>query len=157
VDIGPLRASIYTRNQNVLPREELLAVAETMGPASNRQVFDFILEPPDVLAVEPPPPLEIPIGEQGIQEVDLIVTPGGYSPLRFSVQKDVPVRLTFRQLGRVGCGNELNLPYGTNLAAGLKLKDPQDVQVFDFTPQEAGDFTFFCAHLMYKGIMTVRE
>ncbi len=156
VDIGPLRASIYTRNQNVLPREELLAVAETMGPASNRQVFDFILNPPQVRAVEPPPPLEIPINAEGIQEVDLIVTPGGYSPLRFSVQKDVPVRVTFRQLGRVGCGNELNLPYGTNLAAGLKLKDTQDVQVAEFTPLEAGDFTFFCAHLMYKGIMTVR-
>jgi len=156
VDIGPLRASIYTRDQNVLPREELLAVAETMGPASNRQVFDFLLNPPEVRAVEPPPPIEAEINAEGIQEIDLIVTPGGYSPLRFSVLKDVPVRLTFRQLGRVGCGNELNLPYGTNLAAGLKLKDPQDVQVFEFTPKEAGEYTFFCAHVMYKGIMTVR-
>jgi hypothetical protein len=157
VDIGPLRASIYTRDQSVLPREELLAVAETMGPASNRQVFDFILNPPEVRAVEPPPPLEVPVSAEGVQEVDLIVTPGGYSPLRFSVKKDVPVRVTFRQLGRVGCGNELNLPYGTNLAAGLKLKDAEDVQVAEFTPRKAGDFTFFCAHVMYKGIMTVRE
>jgi hypothetical protein len=157
VDIGPLRASIYTRDQKVLPREELLAVAETMGPASNRQVFDFLLNPPEVRAVEPPPPVEAEINAQGVQEIDLIVTPGGYSPLRFAVKKDVPVRVTFRQLGRVGCGNELNLPYGTNLAAGLKLKDAEDVQVAEFTPREAGDFTFFCAHVMYKGIMTVRE
>jgi plastocyanin domain-containing protein len=56
----------------------------------------------------------------------------------------------------VGCGNELNLPYGTNLSAGLKLNDPSDKKVFEFTPKEPGDFTFFCAHLMYKGIMTVR-
>jgi hypothetical protein len=156
VDIGPLRASIYTRHQDVLPREELLAVAETMGPASNRQVFDFILNPPEVRAIEPPPPLEIPISPEGVQEVDLIVTPGGYSPLRFAVKKDVPVRVTFRQLGRVGCGNELNLPYGTNLVAGLKLEGPTDVEVAEFTPQEAGEYTFFCAHLMYKGIMTVK-
>jgi hypothetical protein len=157
VDIGPLRVSIYTSDQRLIDREHLLAIAETMGPASNRQVFDFILDPPEVRAVEPPPPLEAPINEEGVQEVDLIVTPGGYSPLRFSVQKGVPVKLTFRQLGRVGCGNELNLPYGTNLAAGLHLDDPSDSEVFEFTPQDAGDFTFFCAHLMYKGIMTVRE
>jgi hypothetical protein len=157
VDIGPLRASIYTPNQTEITTQDLLGIAENMGPASNRQVFDFILEPPELRAVEPPPPLEIPINEAGIQEVDLIVTPGGYEPLRFSVMKDVPVRLTFRQLGRVGCGNELNLPYGTNLSAGLKLKDAADKAVFEFTPKEAGDFTFFCAHLMYKGIMTVRQ
>jgi hypothetical protein len=157
VDIGPLRASIYTPRQVEITMETLLAIAENMGPASNRQVFDFILEPPELRSVEPPPPVEIPINDQGIQEVDLIVTPGGYSPLRFSVKKDVPVVLTFRQLGRVGCGNELNLPYGTNLSAGLRLSDETDKQVFEFTPNEAGEFTFFCAHLMYKGIMTVRE
>lgn len=157
VDIGPLRASIYTPRQGEIQKETLLAIAENMGPASNRQVFDFILQPPEVRQVEPPPPLEIPINEQGVQEVDLIVTPGGYSPLRFSVQVDVPVRLTFRQLGRVGCGNELNLPYGTNLSAGLRLNDSNDKAVFEFTPKEPGDFTFFCSHLMYKGIMTVRQ
>jgi hypothetical protein len=157
VDIGPLRASIYTTHQDAVPREELLAIAETMGPASNRQVFDFILNPPEVRAVEPPPPLEIPVNEEGVQEVDLIVTPGGYSPLRFSVQKDLPVKLTFRQLGRVGCGNELNLNYGPNLSVGLRLDDPSDSEVAEFTPQQAGEFQFFCAHLMYKGLMTVRE
>jgi hypothetical protein len=157
IDIGPLRASIYTSDQALIDREHLLAIAETMGPASNRQVFDFVVDPPEVRAVEPPPPVVAPINDEGVQEVDLIVTPGGYSPLRFSVQRGVPVKLTFRQLGRVGCGNELNLPYGTNLAAGLKLKDASETQVFEFTPQEPGEFTFFCAHLMYKGIMTVRE
>ncbi len=157
VDVGPLRASIYTTDQSVLPKEELLAAAETMGPASNRQVFDFIVNPPELVAVEAPPPLEIPINDEGVQEVDLIVTPGGYSPLRFSVQKGIPVKVTFRQLGRVGCGNELNLNYGPGLSAGLKLADPSDSDVFEFTPEHSGEFQFFCAHLMYKGLMTVRE
>ncbi|NIP86005.1 MAG: hypothetical protein GTO03_10760, partial [Planctomycetales bacterium] len=113
IDIGPLRASIYTPDQSLIDKEHLLAIAETMGPASNRQVFDFVVDPPEVRAVEPPPPVVAPVNDEGVQEIDLIVTPGGYSPLRFSVQKGVPVELTFRQLGRVGCGNELNLPYGT--------------------------------------------
>jgi hypothetical protein len=156
VDIGPLRASIFTSDQRMIDREHLLAIAENMGPASNRQVFNFILEPPEIVAVEPPPPVEAAINADGVQEIDLIVTPGGYSPLRFSVKQGVPVKLTFRQLGRVGCGNELNLPYGKNLQAGIKLDDPTDSEIFEFTPQDVGDFTFFCAHVMYKGIMTVR-
>jgi hypothetical protein len=157
VDIGPLRASIYTTDQDLLPVEHLLAVADSMGPASNRQVFSFVVDPPQVREIEPPPPLEIPVNAEGVQEVDLIVTPGGYSPLRFSVQKGVPVRIVFRQLGQVGCGNELNLPYGPDLTASLTLKDPAEREVFEFTPQQAGEFQFFCAHLMYRGVMTVRE
>jgi hypothetical protein len=157
VDIGPLRASIYTTFQNILSQEELLLVADTMGPASNRQVFSFVLDPPVLRAVEPPPPVEAPINAEGIQEVDLIVTPGGYDPLRFSVKVGVPVRLTFRQMGRVGCGNELNLPTGPNDSVSLKLDDPEEKEVYEFTPQTVGEYTFFCAHVMYKGIMVVRE
>ena len=157
VDIGPLRASIYTRDQALIPRETLLAIAETMGPASNRQVFNFIVNPPQVREVQPPPPVEIPINAEGVQEVDLIVTPGGYSPLRFSVKRGVPVRLIFRQLGRVGCGNELNFPTGPNDYVALELDSQDDKEVFEFTPQVTGEFQFQCAHLMYRGIVTVRE
>jgi hypothetical protein len=157
IDVGPLRASLYTRDQKLIPRETLLAIAETMGPASNRQVFNFIVNPPEIREVQPPPPVEIPINAEGVQEVDLIVTPGGYSPLRFSVKKGVPVRLTFRQLGRVGCGNELNFPTGPEDYAALELDSSTDKEVLEFTPQVAGEFQFHCAHLMYKGIVTVRE
>lgn len=46
IDVGPLRVSIYTPNQKELSQEQLLAIADNMGPASNRQVFTFLLEPP---------------------------------------------------------------------------------------------------------------
>lgn len=157
VDIGPLRVSIYTRDLNILPREQLLAVAETLGPASNRQVFSFVVEVPQIQEMKPPAPKEIPINDAGIQEVDLIVTPGGYDPLRFAVKKGVPVRLTFRQLGQVGCGNELNFPTGQGNMVTLKLESDTDKQVHEFTPQETGEFQFFCGHLMYRGIMYVVE
>ena len=156
INVGPLRASIYTADQKLLSQEQLLAVANTMGPASDRQVFSFVLEPPKVLAVEPPPPVEAVVNADGVQEVDLVVTPGGYSPLRFAVQKGVPVRLTFRQLGRVGCGNELNLPNGAGDTLAIKLESPTDKEVVEFTPTQAGQYTFFCAHIMYKGLMIVR-
>jgi hypothetical protein len=157
VNIGPLRASIYTTRQDLLSQEKLLAAAETMGPASNRQAFSFIVDPPEIRQVEPPLPVEIAMNAEGVQEVDLIVTPGGYSPLRFAVKKGVPVRLTFRQLGQVGCGNELNFPTQPDNYTALTLTSPADKQVLEFTPQVAGEFQFFCGHLMYRGVMTVRE
>jgi hypothetical protein len=156
VDVGPLRASIYSRDVDALPAEQLLAIADTMGPASNRQVFSFIVEPPEIRAVPPAPPVEATV-KDGVQEVDLIITPGGYSPLRFSVKKGMPVRLTFRALGEVGCGNELNLPISSNQAEALLLDGPTDEKELVFTPEEAGQFQFFCGHAMYRGVMLVHD
>jgi hypothetical protein len=156
-DIGPLRASIYTNSQKVVPVEHLLAIADNLGPASNRQVFSFVVDTPQVREVAPPPPVEAPINAEGVQEVDLVVTPGGYSPLRFSVKQGVPVRLSFRQLGEVGCGNELILPTADGQTAALLLESPADKKVLDFTPQQTGQYQFFCSHTMYRGVMTVRE
>jgi hypothetical protein len=156
VDVGPLRASIYTRDVDMLSAEQLLAIAETMGPASNRQVFNFIVEPPEIRAVPPAPPVEATV-KDGVQLVDLIITPGGYSPLRFSVKKGMPVRLTFRALGEVGCGNELNLPIDSNQATSLLLESPTDQKVAEFTPLESGQFQFFCGHAMYRGVMVVHD
>jgi plastocyanin domain-containing protein len=107
--------------------------------------------------VPPPPPVEIAVNAQGIQELTLVVTPGGYSPLRFAVKKGIPVKLTFRQLGQVGCGNELIFPANPQSPSSLTLASEQDKQVLEFTPQQAGEFQFFCSHRMYRGVMTVRE
>ena len=157
VDIGPLRASIYSHNVDVLPKEQLLAIAESLGPASNRQVFSFVVDRPVIKEMAPPPPVEIKVNEQGVQELTLVVTPGGYSPLRFAVKKGVPVRLIFRQLGQVGCGNEIIFPANPESPSALRLDSPQDKQVLEFTPQQTGQFEFHCSHQMYRGIMTVKE
>jgi len=157
VDIGPLRVSVYTHNLDVLPKEHLVKVAETMGPASNQQVFTFVVEPPRVTNLPPPPPFEVKTNEEGVQELTLVVTPGGYSPLRFAVKKGVPVRLVFRMLGQVGCGNELIFPADPQNPSALTLQSESDKQVLEFTPQYVGQFEFHCSHYMYRGIMTVRE
>lgn len=156
-DVGPLRVSIYTPNPDVVPREEILAMAETLGPASNRQVFSFLLVRPEVSEIPPPPPVEATVNAEGVQEIALVVTPGGYTPLRFAFRKDVPARLTFRQLGQVGCGNELNFPVDSKQKVSLKLASEKDRKVYDFTPREAGNFEFYCAHIMFRGMMTVRK
>ena len=157
VDVGPLRTSLYSPSVKVISREQLLEMANTLGPASNQQVFSFSVEKPVVKEVAPPPPVEIKINDQGVQELTLVVTPGGYSPLRFAVRKGIPVKLTFRQLGEVGCGNELIFPANPNSPSELKLASESDKQVLEFTPQQIGEFQFFCSHRMYRGVMTVRE
>ena len=157
VDVGPLRASLYSPSVKAISKEQLLEMANTLGPASNQQVFYFSVEKPVVKEVAPPPPVEIKVNDQGVQELTLVVTPGGYSPLRFAVRKGIPVKLTFRQLGQVGCGNELIFPADPNSPSELKLASETDKQVLEFTPKQAGEFQFFCSHRMYRGVLTVRE
>jgi hypothetical protein len=156
VDVGPLRASLYTPRPDVVTREQLLAMAESLGPASNRQVFSFIVDPHEIREVPPPPPFEVPVNDEGIQEFTLVVTPGGYTPLRMAVKKDLPVRLNFKQLGQVGCGNELIFPADPRNPTALHLTSAFDKKVLDFTPSTVGDFQFFCSHQMYRGILRVR-
>jgi hypothetical protein len=157
VDVGPLRTSVYTHSLPTLKVEDVLQIAETLGPASNRQVFSFVVATSTVKEMAPPPPLEIKPNSEGVQEVTLVVTPGGYSPLRFSVKKGLPVRLIFRQLGEVGCGNELIFPADPKSPVSLTIKNPQDRVVYEFTPQQVGEFQFFCSHQMYRGVLTVHE
>jgi hypothetical protein len=157
VDIGPLRVSVYTRFLNSIKLEQILEVADTMGPASDQQVFSFVVNAPSIRQAAPPPPLEIKPDANGVQQVTLVVTPGGYSPLRFSVKKGLLVRLIFKQLGDVGCGNELIFPSNPANPVSVKLKSRDDQQVIEFTPQQDGSFEFYCAHQMYRGVMTVHD
>jgi hypothetical protein len=155
VDVGPLRVSVYSPFQNVISVEEILQMAETLGPASNAQVFSFVLDLPQVRAVEPPPPFAVPLNGDGVQEFTLVVTPGGYDPLRFQVKAGVPVRMHFRAIGQVGCGNELIFPVDSQTSLESKLESNQDTQTLEFTANEPGVYEFHCSHQMYRGLMTV--
>ena len=156
-DVGPTRVSIYTADVATVSNERLLAIAETLGPASNKVVFSFDAAPKQIQEMAAPPAYEAPTTAAGVQEVTLVVTPGGYSPLRFSVKAGVPVKLTFRQLGEVGCGNELIFPSDPVNPVSLQLASATDEQTIEFTPSQVGIFEFRCSHQMYRGLLTVRE
>lgn len=104
-----------------------------------------------------PPPEEVPVSTEGIQEVILVVSRSGYTPIHFAVKAGVPVRLTFRQLGYVPGGNELLVRWGEGRETYLILASPTDKKVLDFTPLEPGEYRFSCPHDWYEGVMTVRE
>jgi hypothetical protein len=156
-DVGATRVSVFSPDVKELTREQLLGIAESLGPASNKQVFTYIVDKPVVKDMAPPKPVQVPVGEDGVQSMTLVVTPGGYDPIRFAVKKDIPVRITFRQLGEVGCGNELVFPSDPENLAALKLENPADEQTLEFTPSQTGEFQFYCGHRMYRGLFTVTE
>ena len=68
VDVGPLRTSIYSHNMDQITREQIVGIGNSMGPASNRQVFTFSLEPAPIQNILPPPPFEPPLNDEGIQD-----------------------------------------------------------------------------------------
>jgi len=155
LSVGPVQVKIEFSTPNLLYYDQMQFMLDTLGPAANRQVYSAIEDVP--LSFSVPPPMEIPVGPDGVQEVILVVTPQGYSPVHFAVKKDVPVRLIFRQLGQVGCGNELIFQWGKRKSTTLLLASASEKQILEFTPGEPGEFRFNCPHLIYRGVMTVTD
>ena len=155
IDVGALRVVGATSDPQILSPGHVQAILKTLGPAAGLLVYSKFEQIPITLGM--PPAVEVPVNENGVQEVVLVVTPQGYNPVHFSVKKDIPVKLIFRQLGEVGCGNELYIQYGSEKPGYLILSDPGDTEVFEFTPEETGDFPLYCPHVIYQGVITVQE
>jgi hypothetical protein len=153
--IGNVHIKVELSVPNLLSYEQMQFVLDTLGPAANQRVFSEINDVPSSLSV--PAATEIPTTTEGVQEVTLVVSPDGYSPAHFSVKKDIPVRLIFRQLGQVGCGNELYIELSGGKNQHLILETTSDKESIEFTPQETGEFLLHCPHYIYRGLMTVTD
>jgi hypothetical protein len=155
VTIGPVQIQIGLTGISPLAMEDVQFILNTLGPATNRLVYTSIQDVPGQENASKA--VAIPINAQGVQEVTLVVTPQGYSPSHFVVKRNVPVRVIFRQLGQVGCGDELIFAWGTSQSTQVKLTSADDSQVIEFTPTQKGDFRFQCPHQIYQGVMTVQD
>lgn len=150
--VGNIHIKVEFSVQNLLSYEQMQLVLDTLGPATNQQVYSDVQDVP--ISFSAPPAVEIPVNSDGIQEVVLVVSPEGYNPAHFSVVKDIPVRLTFVQLGQVGCGNELEIEWDGG-SRHLVLETASDKELIEFTPGQAGEYLFHCSHYIYRGLMTV--
>ena len=155
MQVGELRVAFKLSAANIITYEQLRFVFDTLGPAANQQIFSKMAEVPVTFNL--PPAVDIPTNSDGVQEVTLVVTPDGYNPAHFAVKKDIPVRLVFRQVGQVGCGNELIFQWDKSKIVTLTLASQSDKKVVEFTPELTGDFRFSCPHLIYRGVMSVEE
>jgi hypothetical protein len=153
--VGDLRVQVEFSPPNIFSYNQLQFVLSTLGPAANSQVYTSINEVP--LSISLPPAVDVPLNGEGVQEVTLVVSPEGYDPVHFAVQKGKPVRLIFRQLGQVGCGNELIFQWGNRQSDTIVLQTPDDKEILEFTPEEAGEFQFHCPHWIFRGLMTVKD
>jgi hypothetical protein len=157
VDIGQLRVSVSSANLKLVPPAQLLQMANTLGLASEDQVYTFKTDPIVVKGIAPPPPYKVALNNEGIQEFNLTITPGGYSPVRFQVKRGIPVKINFRAVGEVGCGNTGALTLGDGTKIGISVTKEEPLDIVEFTPQVVGDFPFYCTTNCYRGIMTVVE
>lgn len=86
----------------------------------------------------------------GVQEVEVVVR-GGYTPDRIEVRQGRPVRLTFVRRESNPCTEQVVLgDFGISRA----LPEGERVAV-EFTPHQAGEFTFHCAMNMVRGTLVV--
>ena len=157
VDVDAVRVATYSSGPEPLDDEEIVQITESLGPTSGRPVYTSASARQPIRIIPPAPPTAALTNAEGVQEITLVVTAGGYNPARFSVMKGVPVKLVFRQLGQVGCGNTLILQTNAQSTTSLTLASETDTQALTFTPEQAGDFTFQCPHDIYRGTMIVRE
>ena len=89
---------------------------------------------------------------QGIQELEIVVD-GGYVPNRIVVNSGQPVRLNFLRKDPSSCLEKVLLP-DFHKALDLQLNKTTSVE---FTPTQAGEYTFHCGMNMFKGVVKVQE
>ena len=100
-----------------------------------------------------PTPVEARM-EDGVQTVEIAVGAEGYEPASIALRAGVPARLVFTRTSDDSCGTEVLSP-----ALGIeetRLPLGQAVPV-EFTPGEAGRFTFACGMDMMEGAIVVRS
>lgn len=87
----------------------------------------------------------------GVQPVTINILNSGYSPKYFAVKSGIPVELTVNAGEVYSCATAFTFrAFGIN--AFVK---PNTNQVFTFTPDKKGLYTFACSMGMYSGTMEV--
>jgi plastocyanin domain-containing protein len=90
--------------------------------------------------------------EAGVQEIKVTVK-GGYAPDLIVVRKDQPVRLNFYRDETASCSEQV--VFGDfGIARHLPAFKTTPVE---FTPRQAGAFTFTCGMNMLRGRLIVEE
>lgn len=89
----------------------------------------------------------------GVQEIRVTVTNEGYRPDRIQLKPGVPARLIFHREVEGECAEAVQIPDLGVEKTALPLKQDHPVE---FTPTEAGEYTFACGMDMLKGTLLVR-
>lgn len=91
------------------------------------------------------------ISSQGYQEIRMDVVRQGWSPNKFVLQKDVPVRWIINGKEITSCNNAIQVP-----KLGLSFDIKPGEQVIEFTPTEEGIIPWSCWMGMIPGTFIVK-
>ena len=87
----------------------------------------------------------------GVQEVTIDVANSGYTASATTLKAGVPVRLTMRTHGTLGCSRAFTIP---DLGIS-KILPLEGTDTIEFTPQKSGRLAYSCSMGMYTGQFTV--
>ncbi|MBI2665577.1 sulfite exporter TauE/SafE family protein, partial [Candidatus Woesearchaeota archaeon] len=90
--------------------------------------------------------------KDGYQEIRMDVKYSGWSPNKFILQKNVPVKWIIDGKELNGCNSAIVVP-----KLGLNFKIKPGEQVIEFTPTETGSISWSCAMGMLQGLFIVQE
>ncbi|GAB5521429.1 MAG: hypothetical protein RhofKO_36800 [Rhodothermales bacterium] len=88
----------------------------------------------------------------GVQVVTLTAGPLGYDPKEITLQADVPARFVVTRTDPNSCLERINLAEFDLELIDLPLNEAVSIE---FTPTEAGTFTFVCGMDMQRGTVVV--
>lgn len=89
---------------------------------------------------------------QDAQELNILVD-GGYQPNRITVQSGKRVRLNFVRKDPSHCLDQVLFP-DFQIAKDLPLNQTTTIE---FTPEQAGEYTFSCGMNMVRGVVEVQS
>ncbi len=86
------------------------------------------------------------------QEINLLATFSGYQPEVIKVKAGVPVKINFAADNTAGCSRAIQFPdFGVRAIA----QPGGAPQALEFTPQQAGEYAFYCSMRMFRGKLVV--
>ena len=88
-----------------------------------------------------------------VQVVQITVGPEGFDPAKLTLEAGVPARLVFTRTTDSTCAKQVQIPAFEIEKTDLPLNEPVSLE---FTPTEAGTFTFACGMDMLKGAIVVK-
>ncbi len=92
------------------------------------------------------------IVQNGVQEIDLLITRAAYSPNVIVAKKGVPLKINVRADETAGCGSDIIFP-----DFGIRKIVPAGANaVIEFTPDKEGTFKFHCSMDMARGKLIVQ-
>jgi sulfite exporter TauE/SafE/plastocyanin domain-containing protein/copper chaperone CopZ len=90
--------------------------------------------------------------ENGVQVVKMTEASSGYSPNKFTIKKDIPVRWVINATDPYSCASSIVISK-LNIRKSLKAGE----NVIEFTPSDVGKLAFSCSMGMYTGAFDVVE